>query len=82
VPIFKTLKLTEKHNLQLQFRAESFNAAKSSRVRKFRRELGNANFGKVTAIMGRYTFAPIQFVLKLCSDVWSITRDFYIRSSI
>jgi hypothetical protein len=77
----KLLSSREKHNLQLHFRAESFNAANHP-------VFGNSDVSLVTPIWqgygnyGALYLHPIQFVLKLCSDVWLITRDFYIRSAI
>jgi Carboxypeptidase regulatory-like domain len=64
VSLFKTFRITEKYNLQ--FRTEGFNIANHPFFdRPQFNNVGNANFGKITAVAGNYSPRQIQFALKL-----------------
>ena len=62
--MFKTFQIKERYNLQ--FRSEFFNVANHPFFdRPQFNNLGNPNFGKITAVAGNYSPRQIQFAVKL-----------------
>ena len=62
--LFKTIPLSERYNLQ--FRTEAFNLPNHPVFdRPQFNNLGNPNFGKITALAGGYAMRQVQFALKL-----------------